>query len=648
MSNFIKVDQSDKYRALLTDVLPYELPLWYDNYTMYKAIYKSLKPYVRISRLKDPINDQKCLSEQLIPLDYNVFRGEGRSPRILSIIHPFSQINVCNFYDEYNYLIEYYCSKSSNSLRFPHKIATKFYGKRRVASETVNSVVGVETLEDEPKTASSYFTYLKYPFLYKFFESYEYHKLEKRFSHMMQVDVSKCFPSIYTHTVGWATKTKHLAKSKGKGSFDSQFDSLMQNTNYGETNGIVVGPEFSRIFAEIILQQIDVDIIKGLLENDPPLVEGKDYQFRRYVDDYFVFYKDANSSDQIFKTISGSLGKYKLYLNDAKTEFIHRPFASKISNAKENIREAINQVYEKRYLNDNQVRTLQKPHIIANRTVSAIKLAVSKNDVEYQSISNYMLKALENNIARYFRALRKQETISDNHVNWLLVDIDVLFFFHAMDIRIRPTDRVARVVELVTKEVRHWTKNHQDIIEKKLFDQIRQAIEIFTSARGETYGLETLNLLVMMTLLSGKYDLDPRRLEAYFDKQCKISSDEELYFSFVTFLLYIKDRSRHALLKRRITRDVTRFLLSDDLLFKSTNYFIMFFDFVACPYISLSRRLRTLKLVIKRLDSYESQASGIKSSDIKQITETDFIAPWRDSQYLENSLRKREFVFTYR
>ena len=40
----------------------------------------------------------------------------------------------------------------------------------------------------------------------------------------------------------------------------------MQEMNYNETNGIVIGPEFSRIFAEVILQQIDTSVERELLK----------------------------------------------------------------------------------------------------------------------------------------------------------------------------------------------------------------------------------------------------------------------------------------------------------------------------------------------------------------------------------------------
>jgi hypothetical protein len=38
----------------------------------------------------------------------------------------------------------------------------------------------------------------------------------------------------------------------------------MQEANWGETNGILIGPEVSRIFAEAIMQSIDVDVQRNL------------------------------------------------------------------------------------------------------------------------------------------------------------------------------------------------------------------------------------------------------------------------------------------------------------------------------------------------------------------------------------------------
>jgi hypothetical protein len=63
----------------------------------------------------------------------------------------------------------------------------------------------------------------------------------------------------------------------------------------------LIGPEFSRIFAEIILQKIDITIEKKLKENNYFL--KVDYEMYRYVDDYFLFCDDSVLKDEILKLL---------------------------------------------------------------------------------------------------------------------------------------------------------------------------------------------------------------------------------------------------------------------------------------------------------------------------------------------------------
>ena len=65
----------------------------------------------------------------------------------------------------------------------------------------------------------------------------------------------------------------------------------MQRVNYNETNGIIVGPEISRIFAEIILQRIDVNVVNRLKQSPYLLTLGRDYEVRRYIDDHLYLCK---------------------------------------------------------------------------------------------------------------------------------------------------------------------------------------------------------------------------------------------------------------------------------------------------------------------------------------------------------------------
>lgn len=635
MSNLIKVDTKDKLRVLLTDVLPYELPLWFTNYQMYHALKEKLTTYAAVSGLKNPLETKRYI--RTIPLDYKVFRGERKSARLLSIMHPFSQLAVCDFYNDNDSLIEYYCSRSKKSLRYPHKISTKFYGKFEKGNK--KSSVGIEMEYDDPITSSSYFKYLKYPFLYRFFESYEYHKLEKKFSGLLQVDIAKCFPSIYTHTIGWATKGKLVAKQQSRGTFDDSFDSLMQNMNFGETNGIIIGPEVSRIFSEVILQQVDIDIISELEIKNLSL--GKDYDFRRYVDDYFVFYRDRKVSEQVSEAISNCLVKYKMYLNESKTEYRARPFSTAISIAKMRIKEVIEGVFHGRESNCTLLPSNTRPDITANRIISKIKMEVSTHNVNYQSISNYLLKSIENKNNQLILAINGQSSITQDALNWILVDLDVLFFIHAMDIRIRTTDKISRQVYLIVKSCRKLDQTSKELIFKKIFDLLKQAIDIFIDTKEEIFGLETLNLLVTLSLLTDKYKLDHARLKAYYEAIRSNETDDSFYFKWVTFMLYIGNDSQYQDLHKDIIESGKNFILNNQSGFYCTQLFLIFFDFVSCPYIDQKLRCDLLTVIQEKTNSSYNDAKR------DYILKHDFLVPWRDKNYLHHALSKREFIFSY-
>jgi len=102
--------------------------------------------------------------------------------------------------------------------------------------------------------------------------------------------------------------------------------------NYNETNGIVIGPEFSRLFAEVILQYID-----KCVENDLQKKGYKwnvDYECYRYVDDHFFFYNNKEVLEAARQSYAYHLNEYKMAISNEKTEDIDRPFITPISRAK--------------------------------------------------------------------------------------------------------------------------------------------------------------------------------------------------------------------------------------------------------------------------------------------------------------------------
>lgn len=644
MPNLIKVDTSDKLRTLLTDVLPYELPLWFTNFNMYLRFNKNVhrNAYETISGLN--FNSK---SGMYIPLDYQISRGGNRSPRTISIMHPAAQIQVCDFYQEYDDLIEYHASKSRFSLRHPYRKTTKFYGKSTDGSKISD---GVESSDEERIISSSYFKYKKYPFLYRFFESYEYHKLEKQFHSMLQVDISKCFPSIYTHSIGWAVKNKRLAKEKPNGSFDDDFDSLMQLTNYRETNGIIIGPEVSRVFAEIILQKIDLNIVKSLEEKG--ISVSKDYEFRRYVDDYFVFYRKDDVRKTFLKTLELCLSEYKMHLNEAKTIIASRPFATDVSLSKHSLKNVVNNFYSSRYIQsgteNDVISKLIRPDSKANKAISEIKMALAIHKSEYSSISNYLFSAITKKTMSFISKTEDIQEKNESHLNWLLVDLDLLFFVHAMDIRIRPTDRLGRLISDIIEKTKYWPDSYKEIIHKKIFDHVKQAINIFIFNSNEMIGLETLNLLIILTMLPEKYKLHESMLEQYFTHLTESSETNDFYFRWVTCMLYISDNPKYSTLHCKLTDKAEDYLLNSEDMFSSTEYFFLYFDYLACPHINELRRKKIATSVQNITFNHQGNPVNFTLSKCLPIViNRDFIVSWRDPNYLKNSLQKKEFLFSY-
>lgn len=343
----IKINKDDKARILLTELLPYEVPILFSNEGFYKLVsngkYNTF--FDRILQLSKAGGDGKKYG---IPFNYEIRKNIEGDTRTLSVIHPYCQFYFIELYEKYDSLMLHLCSKSQISLRRISKVAKFFYSPDFVYSEDSHKNAELEVEPDilniESQFLKSYFTYYPIDLIYKFYDRNEYQRLEQRFNYLMEFDISKCFYHIYTHSVTWAVKDKESAKRNAREtSFENSFDKLMQLANYNETNGIVVGPEISRIFAEIILQQVDINVSKRLEEH---FKYGVDYEVRRYVDDYFVFSNDPKILETVKKEFQKELGFYKLYLNPTKSDIKTPPFITNVTVGKRELQELLLSLYE--------------------------------------------------------------------------------------------------------------------------------------------------------------------------------------------------------------------------------------------------------------------------------------------------------------
>lgn len=134
--------------------------------------------------------------------------------------------------------------------------------------------------------------------------------------YIVNADISKCFPSIYTHSLTWALAGKKIAKQQRNGVWYNELDTRTQNIKDGETHGLLIGPHTSNILSEIILCTIDYVLVK------------KGWKYIRNIDDYTCYVETEDEAHQFLSELQAELRKYDLSLNHKKTAINPLPMAA--------------------------------------------------------------------------------------------------------------------------------------------------------------------------------------------------------------------------------------------------------------------------------------------------------------------------------
>lgn len=529
-----------KERVVFSDVLPYELPLIFSNRYFYRFLVHN-GIWIEISREgQDTLHWNKTENKGILGLLAIIFcrkisEFEGKDSlllnvhdlkripfvysiqhkplkhRFLSLIHPANQIKVVDLYNRYKDAIIYLCSKSNFSIRYPSKVACYFYYKDRLHHVLMGKKTDkMEMYFNEYENLKTFFSYKHYTNIYKFYEDYRYQRAEKKFSRLLKMDVQNCFDSIYTHSIAWAINGgvdiyKDTFEGKCDGSVGVLWDKMMQEMNYNETNGIVIGPECSRIFAEVIMQHVDQMVEQQLL------IKGYrnkvDYECYRYVDDYFFFYNcEAVKTDaeQLFQMY---LKEFKLSLSQEKNKTFERPFVTEITKAKIAIDDLLNDTVklhtnepeselsleeEMEQTEQDMSQEVEEPLLKVDRQKATeclatdvyfclnatdfnkrFKVIVSANSVEPKDVLNYTIARLAIRLERalkkfdrYYKTLclaiadselvdlysqveKKRKQLEKDLSKYLFNILDSVFFLYANSKRINTTLKVMQILNII-------------------------------------------------------------------------------------------------------------------------------------------------------------------------------------------------------
>lgn len=153
----------------------------------------------------------------------------------------------------------------------------------------------------------------------------------------VRVDISKFYPTIYTHSVAWALLGKEKAKYyfKEKDNLDTliaggdtdaalykyaeSVDIAIRACQERQSIGIPIGPDTSHIVAEIVACRID-NILKSRLSSI-------DLKACRYYDDYYLYVSSKDEADRTLKCLQLILSEFQLEINESKVKIREFPFA---------------------------------------------------------------------------------------------------------------------------------------------------------------------------------------------------------------------------------------------------------------------------------------------------------------------------------
>lgn len=136
---------------------------------------------------------------------------------------------------------------------------------------------------------------------------------------VVSTDISRFYPSIYTHSISWAAYGKEKVKANLRlyeGSLADRLDFLVRTCNRNQTIGLPIGPETSRIIANIISARIDDDF-----RNRMPKLELS--RVNRLQDDWFVGVDSLEEAETVLANISAVYRSYALEINGSKTVIDH-------------------------------------------------------------------------------------------------------------------------------------------------------------------------------------------------------------------------------------------------------------------------------------------------------------------------------------
>jgi len=540
---------------ILSDLLPVELSELYTHKYFYDYLITNNK-YIEqavknILKDKNSIATNKKLFESpkwnSMPLKYTIAKSL-ESDRELNVIQPIAILQLFLFVSAYQKEILNYMEKNSVfSLRYHRKNNDLYYKQRNKSLTKYFDETSKAVEKTVIQKTGLYFDIGPFQSISAFTKSDLWFSLNRKYQFFAKTDFKACFDSIYTHTYKWLIgKDVNDTKEFKNVNIFTTIDRILQNINACTSNGIIIGPEFSRMIAEILLQGIDTAVMNSLY------VEGYkndvEYAVYRYVDDIFIFSESEQLMNLILKRYEEISRKYMLRLNDRKLKKEKMPFVldvwlketshyvTQTSNIIFYNEDERNAYIEKRKrevkLSDlqSEVDIVIEAHIFKAKIFNQLKptLMTKFNELicsfpqKTKTIVSYNFGMVINKIERS----RNKARIFSKKVSskTLYSFMDYIFFVYSFYPDFINTQKLLSVISYINDETEFSTET--DVLQKL----ITKYVSIFEKAN--------INDIVNLILLCAE-----KNIEIPYRQECKIEDKicrEDNPIIYATYLMYAR------------------------------------------------------------------------------------------------------------
>lgn len=454
---------------ILTDTMPVEVSELFSYVNFYNFLLSNNK----LKKIAKHVLREKASNKEILfgakdghwqakPLSYYILKDCNGSLRNISLLQPLSILNLYFFVIAYEKeLLETIKRKSLFSVRYQSKNNDLFYKCRSKGLSKYFSQLSKESKMYAIQQVGNYFKIKGFSSISTLINSRYWSFLNLHFKYFAKADYKECFSSIYTHSFKWIVSANVSdSKAMKNSNLYVVIDRILQNINGYSSNGIIVGPEFSRMIAEILLQEIDFRVKNELITQN--LYFGKNYVVLRFVDDFFIFANSPETISLIIKCINKHSLDFLLKLNENKTYYDNTPvilnkwlcdaraFSDKITN-----------LFYKRneIINNDKIKCIFKNEFVFYQRYKDDFISILKKNINFTKyIVSFSISTFLNCVST--KKIRKGITIFDlsNNKDYISL-LDLVLYIYSFAPNFDNSQKVISIIYYLSEEIDFTRKN---------------------------------------------------------------------------------------------------------------------------------------------------------------------------------------------